>query len=148
MYLGVKRETATVGEIAEQYGISRNHLVKVVHHLGKLGYIHTSRGKSGGITLAGEPEAINVGEVIRRVEPNFYIVECFNESANGCPITPACLLRGMMFEAYEAFFGVLDKYTLSDLLENSEALRGLLENGAAVESRPIADISRTQRDSI
>jgi Rrf2 family transcriptional regulator, nitric oxide-sensitive transcriptional repressor len=126
IYLAVKGEGATVGEIADRYGISRNHLVKVVHHLGKLGYINTTRGKSGGIVLAHAPDQINVGKVVRDVEPHFHLVECFNGSPSKCPLTPECRLKGVLMEAQQVFLRCLDGYTLADLTANGEALRDLL----------------------
>lgn len=126
IYLAVQRENATITEIAERYDISRNHLVKVVHNLGKLGYITTIRGRHGGICLAMEPKDINIGEVVRRTEPNFTLVECFDHQNNRCVITPACKLMGVLGEAFQAFTSVLDKYTLADMTSNSNALRDAL----------------------
>lgn len=115
-YLGLKGEKlATISEIAECYDISRNHIVKVVHRLGQLGYIETLRGKNGGLRLARSPEAINVGEVIRHMEASMDIVECFGKN-NLCIISPNCVLRTAMNEALSAFLAVLDGYTLADLL--------------------------------
>ena len=126
IYLGLHPEGATVAEIAESYRISRNHLVKVVHNLGKLGLIHTTRGKSGGISLAKEPAAIRVGDVVRKVEPNFNWVECFDAETNTCPIEGACRLHTILEEAQEALLNVLNRYTLQDILVGeSELLRML-----------------------
>lgn len=119
IYLGASGKSTTISEVAEAYGISRNHLVKVVHNLGKLGYIETSRGKSGGIRLAMAPEEINIGKVAREVEPTLEVVECFSAEANRCPIAPVCGLKGMLHEATEAFFKVLEGYRLSDIVGGS-----------------------------
>lgn len=129
IYLALADGNATITEISERYGISRNHLVKVVHNLGKLGYITTTRGRQGGLRLACPPAAINLGEVVRRTEPNFHLVECFDASRNQCAITPACRLRGVLDEAFRAFTGVLDGYTLEDLTQNQQELRRLLQLG-------------------
>jgi len=123
IYLAVCEGSVTISEISEQYGISRNHLVKVVHNLGKLGYITTARGRHGGLRLALPPEQINIGDVVRKTEPNFTLVECFDGKNNKCVITPACKLKGVLGEAFRAFTAVLDQYTLADMTANREALR-------------------------
>lgn len=115
-YLGLKREElSTITEIADCYGISRNHIVKIVHHLGQLGYVDTLRGKHGGIRLARAPEKINIGEVIRHTETSMDIVECFSNQ-NSCIIGCSCVLRTAISEALSAFMAVLDDYTLADLM--------------------------------
>lgn len=107
-------ETATITEISDFYKISKNHLVKVVHRLVLLGYITSIRGKGGGIKLAREPNQVIIGEVISQTEPNFQMVECFNEKTNRCTITPACRLKGIVNQGMQAFFDVLYKHTLLD----------------------------------
>ncbi|MCF6284861.1 MAG: Rrf2 family transcriptional regulator [Candidatus Hydrogenedentes bacterium] len=126
IYLAISTENATITEIAEHYQISRNHLVKVVHNLGKLGYITTTRGRQGGLRLAMPPEQINIGEVVRKTEPNFNLVECFDREKNQCVITPACKLMGILGEAFQAFTDVLDQYTLADMTTNRDDLRDCL----------------------
>jgi Rrf2 family transcriptional regulator, nitric oxide-sensitive transcriptional repressor len=103
-------------EISEAYGVSRNHLVRVVETLQSHGFVKASTGRGGGVMLARDPAAINIGEVVRRTEPNFRIVECFDLEANTCRILPACSLRGVLVEALESFFRTLDAYTLADLV--------------------------------
>jgi Rrf2 family nitric oxide-sensitive transcriptional repressor len=103
-------------EISDGYGISRNHLVRVVQTLQSHSFVNAATGRSGGITLARDPKGINIGEVVRKTEPNFRIVECFDLQANTCRIVPVCSLRGVLAEALEAFFQVLDDYTLADLV--------------------------------
>lgn len=112
----------TCMEIAEAYDISRNHLVKIVHELGKLGVIHTVRGNTGGMRLAHPPEAITVGEVVRQME-GLDIVNCANPD---CAILPACTARGVLEEARDAFLAVLDGYTLQDLVAGREKQLGRL----------------------
>ena len=102
-------------EISDAYGISRNHLVRVVQTLQSHGFVNASTGRTGGVTLARDPARINLGEVVRKTEPNFRIVECFDLSTNTCLIVPVCSLRGVLMNALEAFFKVLDGYTLADL---------------------------------
>lgn len=122
IYLAVRTERlATITEIANSYGISRNHVVKVVHHLGKLGYLETLRGKHGGLRLAGKPEDINVGKVVRETEANLQIVECFGND-NACVLSPVCVLKSALDEALHAFLGTLDRYTLKDLVKPAGAI--------------------------
>ncbi|OLN23611.1 Rrf2 family transcriptional regulator [Domibacillus antri] len=133
LYLGSKKdeELSNIKEIADAYSISKNHLMKVIHELGKLGYIETIRGRSGGIRLAMEPQSINIGAVVRKTEDDFHIVECFSEEKNKCVITPVCGLKHVLFEALQAYFAVLDRYTLSDLLTNKDMIRALLDQDAS-----------------
>ncbi len=127
IYLGNEAEgLATIGQIASAYRISPNHLMKVVHLLAGEGYIETVRGKGGGMRLARPPKAIRVGDVLRATEDGFDIVECLQPGKADCRIAPACLLRGALAEARDAFLAVLDRYTLADLLLPSPRLAQLL----------------------
>jgi Rrf2 family nitric oxide-sensitive transcriptional repressor len=128
LYLGLKpRRMATITDIAQSYGISRNHLVKVVHNLATQGFIHSTRGRGGGITLARPAAEINIGDVVRHTEVSFDLVECFDRERNTCPIAAACILKSALHEAQRAFMGVLDRYTLADVLENKDWLRSVLK---------------------
>ena len=128
IYLGVNpRRMATITDIAQSYGISRNHLVKVVHNLATQGFIHTSRGRGGGIVLARPMKEINIGDVVRHTEVNFHLVECFDRERNTCPIAAACFLKGALNEAQQAFVAVLDRYTLADVLDNRDWLGTVLK---------------------
>ncbi len=123
MYLGTAPDGfATIDQIAGAYAISANHLKKVVHQLGQMGYISTARGKGGGLCLARPPASINVGEVVRRTEEGFAIVECFDEGNPNCAIASACVLKGALREALDAFLAALDRYTLADLLRPARPL--------------------------
>ncbi len=137
IYLGLRGERlATISEISETYGLSANHLMKIIHNLGKLGYIETVRGRGGGIRLAGDPEEINLGQVVRQMEPDFAVVECRDHNRRReCVITPACRLQLVLDKAVQAFLDVLDNHTLADLLQNQTRLRSLLKI-EMVESRP------------
>jgi Rrf2 family nitric oxide-sensitive transcriptional repressor len=110
----MQKETATITEISTFYDISRNHLVKVVHRLAQLGFIISLRGKGGGIKLAKNPQDIKIGEVVRKTEPNYTLVECFNEKTNRCVIANVCRLKRILNEGLEAFLNVLDQYTIAD----------------------------------
>ncbi|MBS1228363.1 MAG: transcriptional regulator, BadM/Rrf2 family [Proteobacteria bacterium] len=120
MYLGVQSDRlATISEIAAAHEISENHLMKVVHQLGRGGYLETVRGKGGGMRLARAPKEIVLGEVIRQTEGDIAMVECFSGNSS-CRILSACRLRGILGEALNAMFLVLDGYTLADLLEKPQ----------------------------
>ncbi|HVW54620.1 MAG TPA: Rrf2 family transcriptional regulator [Rhizobiaceae bacterium] len=105
----------TIEETAKAYNISRAHLMKVVNALAHAGYIRAVRGRSGGFTLAKQPEEINLGAVLRVTESDFTLVECF-ASGNQCLITHCCRLPNVMNEALNAFIGTFDKYTLADFV--------------------------------
>lgn len=128
IYLGSKEPgtLSTVQEISSAYNISKNHLMKVTFELGKAGFIRTVRGRNGGIELADKPENINIGTVVRKMEDDFHLVECFDREHNRCPIAPVCGLRGVLGQALQAYLSVLDSYTLEDLLVNRQGLREIL----------------------
>lgn len=127
MYVVLKDgELATIQEVADAYGISKNHLMKVAHNLGLYGYLDTVRGRGGGLRLARAPGRIVLGDVIRRMEDDFVMAECFEPAGNACCITRACRLKGILAEALRAYFEVLDKYTLADLAGNNAVLTKLL----------------------
>jgi Rrf2 family nitric oxide-sensitive transcriptional repressor len=126
MYVALHPERRpTIAEVASSYGISRNHIMKVVYQLGVAGYIETVRGQSGGMRLAKPARDIVLGEVVRRTEPDLALTPCFEPINAACAITPACRLRGALHQARAAFLGVLDGYSLADLVENRDALREL-----------------------
>lgn len=128
MYLAVRPEgeLATIAEIASRYGISENHLMKVVHQLGRHGFVRTVRGRQGGLALARDPSEIGLGDVIRRCEPDMNMVECFDAATNRCALTPACALAGVMVEARDALLDVFDRYTLADIAMPRTRLNRLL----------------------
>ena len=127
IYLGVHdQHRATVEQIADAYGISRNHLMKVVHYLAQGQYIETTRGKGGGMRLGRAPEEINIGEVVRATEDNRKLVECFDRNSSDCRIESVCVLRGVLGQALEAFLRALDRYTLADLLASKPKLARIL----------------------
>ncbi|TDM27300.1 Rrf2 family transcriptional regulator [Macrococcoides caseolyticum] len=116
MYIARQEHRVQIDEIAKFYGISKNHLTKVVNNLATLGYIETTRGRGGGIRIKMTPEEINIGALIRKTEEHFNLVECFDRETNTCPIAGICGLQGVLGEALNAYLSVLDKYTLQDIL--------------------------------
>lgn len=120
IYLGVNGERqSSTAEIARAYRISESHLTKVVHKLGRLGLIRTMRGRGGGLRLGRPAADIRLGTVVRATEEDFILAECF--SGNGCVLTPACRLQGVLGDALRAFLSVLDQVTLADLIGGSGA---------------------------
>lgn len=127
IYLGVHRHEdrlTTTSDIATAYGISENHLTKIVHHLAKQGYVKTTRGKGGGMRLARAPEQVNLGDVVRGAEEDLVIVECFQKNNTACPIHSSCALAEILAQAIRAFFDKLDSHTLADLLVQRKKLAG------------------------
>jgi Rrf2 family transcriptional regulator, nitric oxide-sensitive transcriptional repressor len=122
MYLAVNRDQlVTIRDIADVHGIAKNHLTKVVHQLGILGFVETVRGRNGGLRLGKEPALINIGAVVRSTEPDFFMAECFDKSRNECILTPSCGLKGVLRDATAAFLEVLDGATLENLVKKNNA---------------------------
>ncbi|WP_088068415.1 RrF2 family transcriptional regulator [Gottfriedia luciferensis] len=117
-----REKLVNIKDIAEVYKISKNHLMKIIYNLGKMGYIETIRGRNGGIRLAKLPSEINIGEVIRKTEEDFNIVECFGDD-NACVISPVCSLKHILNKALQQFIQVLDQYTLEDIVKNNGVLQ-------------------------
>lgn len=128
IYLAIKGpdSKSTITEITDAYQISRNHLTKVVHQLGQIGVIKTTRGRGGGISLAQHPKDVTIGSIVRKTEENFHMVECFNEANNTCVLTPVCGLKHVLHEALTAYLTVLDRYTIADIVKEPEMYRMLL----------------------
>jgi Rrf2 family nitric oxide-sensitive transcriptional repressor len=127
MYLAVKDNgLATIQEVAASYDISKNHLMKVAHQLGQAGYVGTVRGRGGGLRLARPVESINLGDVVRRTEPDMAVVACLNPVDAPCAIKSCCVLRRALAKAGAAFLEVLDGYSLADLVKPRTPLRNLL----------------------
>lgn len=127
IYLALDQtKLATIPVIAAAYGISENHLMKVVHQLARAGVVETIRGKGGGIRLARPAEEIRLGQIIRAAEGAAPIVECLGEEQSACCIAPTCRLSGILVRAFDALYGVLDEYTLADLAGNRRALKQVL----------------------
>ena len=135
MHLAARDEgLSSIAEVARVYGISQNHLMKVVQDLGKAGYVETVRGRSGGIRLGRPAGEINIGALVRHTEEWHELVDC-----STCLIAGACVLPRVLDEATRAFLGVLDKYTLADLLDRRAGLRrlfGIEERGELEAAAP------------
>ncbi len=116
MYCATHRDRlVTIGELAEQHGLSKNHLMKVVNDLARQGLLETTRGRGGGLRLLAEPETIRIGDVVRATETDFRLVECFDDSTNACTLTTSCRLKHLFGEALAGYFKVLDGATLADM---------------------------------
>ncbi|WP_047047601.1 nitric oxide-sensing transcriptional repressor NsrR [Vibrio mexicanus] len=112
-------ELTNITEVTELFGVSRNHMVKVINRLGQLGYVQTIRGKNGGIRLLKPAATITVGSVVRDIEP----LDLVNCSVEFCHITPACRLKDKLAKAKLAFLAELDTCTIQELLaDNSDLL--------------------------
>lgn len=128
IYLGLHPERiVTIAEIAKAFRISKNHLMKVAQNLVAKGFIRSLKGKAGGLSLARAPEGISIGDVVRRMEADFELVECLGDH-NTCLILPACKLKPILFEAGQRFLETLDPYTLADVLTNRSVLIRLFNN--------------------
>jgi Rrf2 family transcriptional regulator, nitric oxide-sensitive transcriptional repressor len=128
MYAALRApEIVTIDDVADDFDISRNHLVKVVHALGRAGFLATRRGIGGGFRLALPPEEINLGAVIRLTENDRVVVVCHDSAATLCRIFPSCRLKQTLGEADAAFFAVLDRYSLASLVKSKTELKKLLK---------------------
>ena len=124
---------ATIAEIAKAFDISENHLVKVVHLLGREGFLVNTRGRGGGLRLAQAPRAINVGQVSRATEGADVPAECFDPAADRCALTGVCRLAGVLGRAMEAFHEVLDGVSLEDLMANRPQVAAVLRRQRALQ---------------
>jgi len=128
IFTGMKRdeELASIREISDVFNISQHHLGKIVNHLNKLELVETIRGRNGGIRLAKPAEEINVGRLVRVLESDFNLLECFESGKSHCVIAPGCTLKHTLNKALNAFFQVLEQYTLKDMITNEEELKELM----------------------
>ena len=111
-----RAQPVTISEIAESYGISRSHLTKIVQELSAKGLLETTRGRGGGMRLCKPAGEINLGDVVRATETDFTLVECFDPVLNQCRLSNHCHLQGVLDQAMQSFFSVLDGVTVADLL--------------------------------
>ena len=130
LYLALRRESmATIQEISDAYGVSKNHLRKVVQRLGELGWVDTVRGRNGGLRLAPASLDLTVGAVVRETESDFSLVGCFPDEhgeRRGCVIEPQCRLKHALAAARDAFLAELDRHTIGELAQPADELTGLL----------------------
>ncbi|MFZ6761159.1 Rrf2 family transcriptional regulator [Pseudoroseomonas sp. WGS1072] len=136
---------ASIPEIAQAFRISENHLTKVVHGLGRAGFLETLRGRGGGLRLARPAREIGLGAVVRATEEDLALVACFPgagaQAGTPCLIAGNCELQAVLAEALAAFLAVLDRHSLADLLEPRQArlraLLGMEEAGPAAPPPPV-----------
>lgn len=121
LFAGAAGETVTISTISESFGISKEHLRKVVHSLAQLGYLTTTQGRNGGILLAKPPEQINIREIFEQFETTT-LVECFNAETNTCQISGMCGLKHALFKAQKNFLETLGTYRLSDFIRNPKLI--------------------------
>ncbi len=114
-----------INDIAQSFGISKAHLMKVVNDLSQKGYLDTVRGRNGGIRLMREPRDVNIGQVVRDTENQLDVIGCL-QNKGYCPIERVCVLRGALRDATKAFLAVLDAHTLADLIKPQRVLSSLL----------------------
>lgn len=117
LYTGAADQNVTIARISRAFGISRDHLRKVVHALAQHGYVTTTQGRSGGIRLARPAGEINLREVVECFESTV-LVECFDPATNTCPISGMCHLQHVLHDAQQRFLSSLGTYQLSDLINN------------------------------
>jgi Rrf2 family nitric oxide-sensitive transcriptional repressor len=117
---------ADIPKIAEAYGVSENHLRKVATHLSQIGLVESTRGRGGGLRLGVDPSTVTIGAILRATESDFALVDCLGNEPQRCAITGSCGLQKIFAEALEAWFKILDRYTLADATEKSRSLSRLL----------------------
>ncbi|WP_341312289.1 Rrf2 family transcriptional regulator [Paraburkholderia sp. IMGN_8] len=142
LYLAVRGEgLSTIQDISDAYGISKNHLMKVVQQLGELGWVETVRGRNGGLRLAEQTNALTLGEIVRATESDFALVGCFPDERGerrDCVITPHCRVRGALEAARNAFLAELDRHTIGDVAQPHGPLAALLGLSSVIPIVPIA----------
>jgi len=137
MYLAVNRDRlVTIQDIATLHSISKNHLTKVVHHLGQIGIVATVRGRNGGLKLGSEPSDINIGAVVRQTETDFHMAECFHREKNQCVYASACVLEDVLGAATAAYLSVLDGVSLDDLVQKTQGRTGKFATVQALQFHP------------
>ncbi|WP_250451696.1 Rrf2 family transcriptional regulator [Caballeronia sp. ATUFL_M2_KS44] len=149
LYLSVRPAgLSTIQEISNAYGISKNHLMKIVQQLGDLGWVETVRGRHGGLRLADRTRALTIGDIVRRTESDFAIVGCFASGADDrhCVIQPVCRLRGVIAAARDAFLAELDKHTVAELSEPANELARLLGVAGMGASSPSLSVAAVSPD--
>lgn len=134
MFLAARDGHHSITEIASQYGISRNHLMKVAQRLVANGYVESLLGRHGGLRLAKPANELNVGSIVRTLEDTGNFVECFNPATNNCVVTPVCGLRHVLGEGMEVFLQHLDKFTVADLVGDRARFSQVLDQGPGLKA--------------
>ncbi|MBT3601863.1 MAG: Rrf2 family transcriptional regulator [Candidatus Latescibacteria bacterium] len=117
MYLGARSGNITAAdEIAKAFGVSTNHIVKSLQGLTKADHIQSISGRGGGYVFNRPPSSVRVGDVVKQLEPNLHMAECFSQEKNTCPLTPGCGLELALSHACQTFIDTLNQYTLEDLI--------------------------------
>ena len=114
----------TIAQLSLQLEVSENHLVKLVHMLGKKGWVRTVRGVGGGVFLLQDTRAIPLGVMLQQLEANTALVDC---NAPPCRLRGACQLKTALNSAMEAFFALLNQYCLQDLVSTPEMQKALTQ---------------------
>lgn len=127
MFCDAREGLSKVAEIAKFYDMPEKFLFKILQVLTASNLVETVRGRGGGIRLARPASEIRLGEVIRRVEDNFALTECFEQGESNCPLVSGCGLSQALSRALDAFFDTLNEYTLADLTGNERNIRVLLQ---------------------
>lgn len=136
MFLSTSDGCHSVNEIAGQYGISKNHLMKVAQKLVAKGYVVSVLGRGGGLKLARPANSLNVGNIVRNLEDTGNFVECFDASTNQCPVTLVCDLHQVLAGGVDAFLSHLDKFTVADLIADRDGFRRVLKTGSGSKPSP------------
>ncbi|TYC67729.1 Rrf2 family transcriptional regulator [Stappia sp. BW2] len=120
MATGQSEDPQTVDKLSKQLGLAKSHVMKIVAHLAKGGYLETTRGRGGGIRLAKSPDTIRLGDVVRLIEPDLGVVACLKPESTICAFLPRCALKGAMARASEAFLASLNTETLASILAGTQ----------------------------
>ena len=148
MFLAAHEERlCSVKEIADAYGISRNHLVKVAHRLGQIGFVASSKGKGGGLKLARPADTYRLGDLVKELEPDLALVECMGDH-NTCRITSTCRLKNYLYQARQAFLNALNAYTLADTIRHDELIPLLLQRPRLPDPPPDEQTKTTPNPAV
>lgn len=120
MATGQSDDPQTVDKLSRQLGLAKSHVMKIVAHLAKGGYLETTRGRGGGIRLAKTPDMIRLGDVVRLIEPDLGVVACLKPEPTVCAFLPRCALKSAMARASEAFLESLNTETLASILAGTQ----------------------------
>lgn len=133
MFCATKQELATVSEIARFYDLPEKFLFKILSGLTSQGFVETVRGRNGGIRLSAPAEQIRLGDVVRRIEENFEMAECFKDGDVSCPLVATCGMNEALSRALQSFFDILNEYTIADLIRKNHNINVLLELSMAMQ---------------